>query len=399
MKVITFLGVAAYDRVTYVWNNRSYTTELFPEALGIWLQQDITEMLVLLTEAAKSSKNWDRLQARLTGKVVLNPQDIPSGRNEEELWQIFNKLTTSLSAGDEIVLDITRAFRSIPILALLAVNFLRTAQSLEMKHLLYGAFDARENATGRAPVFDLTPFLSLLEWVTATAQFIRTGNGQALAELLPDAPQPLQDLRASIRAIAEGLHLLRPLHVIEEAAQLSNRIAGASPTIGQTVPPLATLLGRVQDAYGSFGLTDPADYSHNARACLQQQLRMVEWYANKGQIVHVLSLARQWLPSLLCYRFGLDPMEPANREDMELLLRGGTDKDSGRESRYLSEWASVPSGKRLRALWGGGLNLANLRNDVLHAGFLRHPKNAGTIVALTQEVVGELRAIAAQWQL
>jgi hypothetical protein len=192
---------------------------------------------------------------------------------------------------------------------------------------------------------------------------------------------------------------LRPLHVIEEAAQLSNRIAGASPTIGQTVPPLATLLGRVQDAYGSFGLTDPADYSHNARACLQQQLRMVEWYANKGQIVHVLSLARQWLPSLLCYRFGLDPMEPANREDMELLLRGGTDKDSGRESRYLSEWASVPSGKRLRALWGGGLNLANLRNDVLHAGFLRHPKNAGTIVALTQEVVGELRAIAAQWQL
>jgi hypothetical protein len=58
-----------------------------------------------------------------------------------------------------------------------------------------------------------------------------------------------------------------------------------------------------------------------------RQLKMVEWYAEKGQIAHALSLAREWLPSLLCYHFNIDPMEKAEREDMELLLSGSTIKD------------------------------------------------------------------------
>lgn len=72
MKVITCLGVGPYDRVTYVWHNRTHTTELFPEALGIWLREDITEMLVLLTDAARRSVPWRNLQVRLAGKVQLN---------------------------------------------------------------------------------------------------------------------------------------------------------------------------------------------------------------------------------------------------------------------------------------------------------------------------------------
>lgn len=401
MKVITFLGVSTYERVTYVWNNRTHTTEFFPEALGIWLQQDITGMLVLLTEAAKRSRNWERLQARLAGRVMLTPQDIPSGQNEKELWEIFDKLTTSLSAGEDIIFDITHAFRSIPILSLLAVTFLRTARAVKMRHLLYGAYDAREQKTNRAPVFDLTPFLSLLEWVPATDQFIRTGSGQTLAELLPKDPQPVRELGDNIKAIADGLHLLRPMHVMHEAAQLSHRIAAASSTIERTIPPFAALLERVQEAYGFLGLTNPTEHS-NAKICLQRQLRMVEWYANKGQIVHAVCLAREWLPSLLCYYFGLDPMKDVNRDEMELLLNGGTKKDSSgniRESPYLLAWLGVPAGKRLRALWGGGLNLAKLRNDILHAGFRKNPKDPSVIVELTQKVISELRAIAAEWQL
>lgn len=345
----------------------------------------------------------EKLQGRLAGKVKLNPQDIPSGQNEGELWKIFETLTTLLSTGDEIILDITHAFRSIPILALLAVTFLRTAQAVQIKHLLYGAHEAREKGTNRAPVFDLTPFLSLLAWVPATDQFVRTGNGQALADLVPEGPQPLQELGASIKAISEGLHLLRPMRVMDEAAQLSHRIAAAAPTIGQTVPPLAPLLGRIQDAYGGFALATPTDHDH-VKASLQQQLNMVEWYYAKGQIVHAICLAREWLPSLLCYHFRLDPMEHANRDDMELLLLGGITKDrsSGnivRESPYLPAWPDVPAGKRLQSLWTGGLNLTHLRNDLLHAGFRKNPKDVSTVVEETKKVISELRAIAAEWEL
>jgi hypothetical protein len=51
-------------------------------------------------------------------------------------------------------------------LALLAAAFLRSAKGIRLRALLYGAYDARENDV--APVFDLTPFLDLLEWMFAT---------------------------------------------------------------------------------------------------------------------------------------------------------------------------------------------------------------------------------------
>lgn len=158
------------------------------------------------------------------------------------------------------MLDITHALRSLPLLALLSVAFLRSARSVNVRHLLYGAFEARDKKTGLTPVFDLTPFLALLDWVTATDQFIRTGNGQALTALLPSDPPEVEDLRSSLDAIAAGMHMLRPLHVMEQASRLSSVIAAASPYVSQTAPPLESLLQRIQESYGQFAVADPADF-------------------------------------------------------------------------------------------------------------------------------------------
>jgi hypothetical protein len=88
---------------------------------------------------------------------------------------------------------------------------------------------------------------------------------------------------------------------------------------------------------------------------------------------------------------------------MELLLSGGTIKDDYgnvvKESPRLLEWSGVPNGKQLRSLWGGTLNLANLRNDVLHAGFRKNPKDVETIRSLTTQIIQELKAIAAAWRI
>jgi hypothetical protein len=92
-------------------------------------------------------------------------------------------------------------------------------------------------------------------------------------------------------------------------------------------------------------------------------------------------------------------MEKKERDDMELLLSGGTDKAAGKISPRLPLWQALAKGKRLAGLWGGGLNLANLRNDVLHAGFRKKPKSAEEIAEITGKVVCELREIAADWNL
>ena len=73
-----------------------------------------------------------------------------------------------------------------------------------------------------------------------------------------------------------------------------------------------------------------------------------------------------------------------------------------RQSVYLEQWRSIPKKERakLTKLWGGEeFNLANLRNDALHAGFRKNPKSAKEIVEQTEVIIKELKAIALAWDL
>lgn len=407
MKAISFLGTGRYSETTYFDGSQECQTKLFPVALCQFKRP--SSLLVIVTEPARTM--WlgelrDRLQPL---GIIPEPVDIPDGHSVDDLWKIFESLTKLLKEGEKVIFDITHSLRTLPFLSFLVASYLRVAKRVDIRGVYYGAFEARQPAsdppspTDRSPVFDLSPFMNLLEWTTATDQFLKTGNGQGLANLLKAENPATQSLAASIDRIAQSLHLLRPMDVMREAAELPKHIASAGPSVSRSVPPFATLLKRVEQDYGAFGLQNPMDYTMNARGCLARQLKMVEWYAEKGQVVHALSLAREWLPSLLCYHFNVDPMEKAEREDMELLLNGGTIKDNHgnvvKESPRLSDWSQVPNGKQLRALWGGALNLANLRNDVLHAGFRKNAKSVETIGNLTKQIIQELRCIAAAWGL
>ncbi len=399
LKLLTFIGPKPYEEVEYTFRGTPFKTEFFAEALSHWHTPART--IVFLTPEAKGSDNWKKLQERIPGIVGA---DIPNGKSEADIWQIFSKMTENLDEGDEVIFDVTHGFRSIPILALLATSFLRTAKNVELKAILYGAYEAKDKKEGHVPVFDLTPFVSLLDWITATNQFIRNGEGAELAGLLKTYPDAsVQRLTESIEKISDGLRLLRPLDVMKRAAELPQLFADANTVISQNIPPFGLLAQNVERRYGVFGISNP-DPQRDAKDILARQLRIIEWYLEKGQIVQCLSLAREWVPSLLCLHFNLDPTERDNREDMELLLIGGKRKDRAgntvAESPRLSQWSPVPEGRRLKILWNNEpFNLASLRNDVLHSGFRKNRKDIDEIKELTEKIVTDLKEIAALWNL
>ncbi|MGQ4646587.1 TIGR02221 family CRISPR-associated protein [Lyngbya aestuarii] len=414
MKAISFLGFTKYQDTTYLnpINGKGFTTPFFQEALVEFYQPKT--LYVLLTKTVETciprgatETNWSSLQKLLADKVDLQPiYNVPQENSTDDIWKLFEILTSRLQPNDHVVFDITHGFRSLPVLALIAVSYLRVVRNVKIEGLVYGAWEARNKETNESPTFDLMPIVSLLEWTTATDQFIKTGNGQALASLLHNSNTKTEHLATSINDIAQGLRLLRPMDVMREAASLPNHIAEATPIVSKSIPPFATLLGRVEKDYGNFGLANPDEHILTAKASLLRQLEMVKWYAEKGQTVQALSMAREWLPSLLCYHFSLDPqVEKPNRAEMELLLAGGKLKDQDgntiQESLYLEQWSNIQKNRRkqLNNLWGGQFNLANLRNDVLHSGFRKKPKSAEDIVQQTKEIVEELHAIALVWGL
>jgi CRISPR-associated (Cas) DxTHG family len=414
MKAISFLGFnkRGYQETTYLnpLEQGEYKTKFVQEALVEFYKPDT--LYVLLTNTAENGipeneaeSSWETLQNKLAGRVNLQPIcNVPEGHKTDDIWKLFGMLTDCLQDGDCVLFDITNGFRSLPVLALIAVSYLRVVRQVEIKGLIYGAFDAK-TCDNKTPIFDLLPIVSLLEWTSATDLFIKTGNGEALSALLKSSETTTQDLATSIQGIAQGLQLLRPMDVMRESAILPDRISEAASSVSISTPQFAALLGRVKEDYSAFGLQNPTDYQNYPQSSLLRQLKMVKWYAAKGQTVQALSMAREWLPSLLCYHFKLDPLDKQNREEMELLLNGGKIKDRDgntiRESIYLDDWFKLPkkNKKPLNKLWGGDFNLANLRNDVLHAGFRKSPKNAQEILEQTQNIIEELQNIAKQWNL
>ena len=186
LKALTFLGLGKYENTTYIKHDKSDTceTDLFPIAVAKLYEPG--QIIAFTTPKVIESKkdDLDKLANELGDKFIT--VNIPNGNSTDALWEIFNKCESVVEENDEIILDITHAFRSIPLLIFIVAAYLRQVKSVELKHIIYGAFEARDQAANQTEIFDLTPFVSLLDWLGAVTMFQRTGDSRLIASLNDD---------------------------------------------------------------------------------------------------------------------------------------------------------------------------------------------------------------------
>ncbi len=401
MKLLTFLGKQHYETVIYRHHDgREYETHLFPEALVEWYRP--AEVVVFLTTEVRAHENWKKLRALLKGKTRLLPVNIPSGRSEEELWKIFDSLTDCLDENDRVIFDVTHAFRSLPILVLLAASFLRVAKSVILEAILYGAYEARDE-TRRVPVFDLTPFISMLDWSTATARFIETGDAQPLADLLEAAhrhpwksaaapsaelPRYLQRIAATLRNLSNALLLSRPFEVAQHAGTLVRQLNEAVQEVERWAPPFALLLARMEESFSPL-----------SQGTLKMQLDLVRWYIKLGRITQAIILAREWLISWVCEALRRDLFDLATRQEIEKALnQAAREKLEARATSLLEKesplLAYVMELEEFQDLLEAWCTIRELRNDVAHCGMRRGHSTAARIMAHAQKALAKLEKLA-----
>lgn len=384
MNLLTFLGTANYSQTTYTLDDKQHTTCYCPAAVAHFYRPDTT--LVVVTEAAEA-KHFETLADEI--KAVTKPVavPIPDGHSEADLWQIFEALTDHVGKGDELVVDITNGFRSLSFLSFLAIVFLRIARQIKVKRVLYGAWEAR-NEANESPVFDLTPFVTLLDWTVATDRFTRFGDASDLAALLrqgmPPGPLMRDDLYArklghglknaakAMEDVSLALRLARPLETMTNAAQLTQQLAEVGTLISQKARPYGLLAQQIQAAYQPLALGDDPLAQENWPVSLQIQLDLVERYLNQGQIVQAVTLAREWLVSVLVYRLQADSMTnyEADRKPIEYALGNEAERvrqgdRPPRQSRFDAALQALPDHEEIGKLWA---DLTNLRNDMAHVG-------------------------------
>lgn len=406
MKVISFLGTADYKLTTFVWNGLEKETRFFPVAVAQFVQPD--ELLICATPTVQAHQNLAELKRdleRMGTRYRVVP--IPEGHSESDLWEIFNALTNVVNEGEQVVFDVTHSFRSLPFLAFLAVAYLQVAKKVKVERVLYGAWEAREKTTDRSPVFDLTPFVRLMDWLTATDQFIQTGDARRLAALLNTGGKNAALASQKLSQVSLAAFLCQPFTLMREALTLDETLRQAEPELAQTAPPFGVLREQITKAFTQFG-ADRQDTS----AMLRAQFRLIEWYLQNNQLIQAMTLAREWLIDAVTWRLQL-PIDFSSRDQMERAINGIV--RVGREEIYretgekrIFQVADLNEyGRRiydtwlerdeLKALWD---NLSPIRNALDHA---EHQKDAMKIEKITRkakdEVMPRLRALAQKWGL
>ena len=312
---LSFLGTNNYLPCTYFLREQEVRDVRFvQEALSRILCRGWKEgdRIVVFTTNDAACRNWrdgghkddggdplEGLETRLSGlglQCEIRNMTIPEGHTAEDIWQIFNQVCAQVNDCDRIYFDITHAFRSIPMLAMVALQYLKVLKNIQVAGIYYGAFevlgpiDKVKNIPleqRRAPIIDLTDFVYLADWATAVDRFLAAGDARAIYELVEKKAIPVikiastskerkgamavRDLAKSLNNFTKVMATCRGLKITEAANRLANNIDNCATV--DLIPPLVLLLDKLKESVKGFQEHDEiANGLQAARWCLEHNL-------------------------------------------------------------------------------------------------------------------------------
>lgn len=356
MKVLSFLGTSDYKETTYIKHDddvHSYKTDLFPKAVVDLYGP--SEIIVFVTPLVQQDKQGHLTDLRESLGSRLRLENIPNGNSEADLWKIFQVCADAVDMNDEIILDITHAFRSIPLLIFIVAAYLRQVKQVQLKHIIYGAFEARDENTNRTPIFDLTPFVELLDWTNAVNVLQRSGDARPIAGL-----EVQDDIANALTSLSEALLTNRTLEA-QDAAFKFNGLRFAAPQ----APPFQMLIEQLKQNYQQMAVHSPRQKPETS---LKAQHLQIRWYIENQHYLQAITLIREWLISWKCLQQNSgDWLSQRSRENAEEHLNGRIKHQNSQLAKGLTNLASDQIAMKL---WE---QCVAVRNDLAHCGMRNQP--------------------------
>ncbi|MBI4612627.1 MAG: TIGR02221 family CRISPR-associated protein [Planctomycetes bacterium] len=356
--------------------------------------------ILLLTEDA-DREHGEPVERGLS-EAGLGPVDrvrVPLGGTEDEIWGIFQTIADRIPAGSSVYLEITNAFRHLPVVFLSTLAYLQALQDVRLGGIYYGAYEAKVNDL--APILDLSRLAELGRWSQATALFRQSGDGRALGKLVQGqkgilfrsgkGTQAVEHLGPALsefhRFVASGLVLESAVKARVALQALSeyadDAVVRRFPVVTGHLNAIRGTLDRFATKEETLGERKPSLTEEE----LERQLGVIEWYIERDDIPKAIILLREWFVSrVLLARCELDGWvehslrEPAERALGVLLARAQV---SG--APELPETVA-----RIRDLWN---RIYKLRNDYAHPGFRRDWVDPMRVAGPLADLVAETRKL------
>lgn len=411
------LGKFGYHPTTYEMPDGSkFATEMAGFALWQWLvRTGRSPSWVMVPATAEAWKERGELliqEARnqgLPGAEALEHVLITMPRSHDDLWDMVRGIEDWLAdkaPGESVVLhlDLTHAFRAIPLAQLWVALYLQEAGRARIGVCGYGAYEKNRDTT---PYLDLSHLLELAQWARAVRAFRERLDTAELAVLLRSqdrvrrraAPDSGGRSEAAIRRVVGAAERAAPLFAaglplevgiaVREALQdltvddLHEEVSAFFPVHRRLVEPLFESLQGLavrevvrRDPKGSLAL-GPEE--------LARQLHLIKLWNRFSMVSQALLGLRELIVSRVLWARGeRDWLRVKKREAVEDLLG-----DLGKKRR---RGEVSPARRPLASLWA---ELTDFRNKLAHAGMTRERVTLETIRARLQKLIENYEALAA----
>lgn len=259
--------------------------------------------------AAAASEGLDHL---------LTPADIKEGKSAEEIWDTFKTVFRHVEDGDLISFDITHSFRSIPVMGLACLQYARTLRNVTLEGVYYGAFEARDAEANTPPIFDLTPFLQLMEWSQAVNEFVKFGQCGALHQQVRSGTLGRKDKQDNLLRTLAG-DLKRTGSDIAGCCGKSifldppwEKIPGHIKKLRRQGEPLLSafepLLDKIEEKVANLGIE-----AIGAGQEVRRGLGVVRWCLQHDMVQQAYSVLHETIITHVCQLAGMDFREDNNR--------------------------------------------------------------------------------------
>ncbi len=392
MIAVSILGKRTYDVAEYEYMGKRIKTDLFPVVLNELFHPDT--MYIMMTEEAKKAQEEKGNLKRIGDfREII----IPVGKTEDEMWEIFNLLTENLQKEDDYIIDITHGFRSQPIISLSCMLFLNSLNNARLRHIVYGAYEAKVNEI--TPVFDLMPFLDLIEWSYSVKQFLKNGDMSGFENILVNIhketysknmaykSKQLSGIGSDFQKLTKAFSTLRLKEVFDISCGMQKRMAGLEEDMENKVSakPLKLLLDKTFSKFDKFRINNKDIFTPEG---IEAQKEMINWYVKNNQIQPAITLVREFLVT----RYMMEFFNLTEFDDLiDHKKRNIAEKELG-ELRNKKEHNIYFEEEKVKYL-GIWVQIVEPRNNINHSSMDNKYYITGSkpLIELVTEICGKVR--------
>lgn len=302
--------------------------------------------------------------------------EIEKGKDEEEIWSIFQKIYDVLEEYDEVTFDVTHSYRFLPMLGLLLLQHAKFLKNIKVKKLCYGAFEMKyttkddDTEIEVSPIMDFTSFSKLQDWSLSGYSFVKTGMAEHFSDLAKKEfkskskdvdidKNNLRNISKKLEEVALDIYTNRGINIVE-----GNKVAVIKEEMREVkkdlYPPFTLVIDKIEKDISNFKIKNVYNVFY-----------AVDWCIEKKLFQQGITMLQEGLITFLLDKVNIDYRNKENREEFSKFIGLENIKEYEGDIQKMNNIVSELGKKqiefqKLKSLY---CNIKNIRNDINHGGF------------------------------